>query len=158
LSPLGLLYTFSSFPGVLWLSKGKIRLRIVWALFMFATVIIAVFAGLPFGLKGICIALVIRGLICFPIILAVTYRVIGLRPYIYLKGLSPAVVSGFVALVFTLLLSKLFPGSSFSRNIWMLAGGSIAGLALYVIIHMVFFKNTFRSFRETVVSLRRGFL
>jgi O-antigen/teichoic acid export membrane protein len=148
LTLLGLLYTFSSYPGTIWLAKGKVKLRIFWAVVMFISVVISVFAGLPFGIKGICFALVIRGLIFFPVILFVTYRVIGLKPLRYIKTLQPSITCGII-----MPLSRYIPGTSFARDIWVFLGGSILGLLLYGAVLKLFFKNSF-AIALNVVKMR----
>jgi len=143
LSLLGLLFAFSSYPGTIWLAKGKVRLRIFWAVMMAVSVVIAVLAGLPHGITGICFALVIRGVIFFPIILWVTYRVIGLKPLRYIKTLLPSIICGSIMLAGIAPLSRYVPGTSFLRDMWVFLGGSSAGLLLYVLVFKLLFKKSF---------------
>ncbi len=154
LSLLGLLFAFSSYPGTIWLSKGKVRLRIYWGVFGLITVIAAVLAGRPMGINGICCALVIRGIILFPILLLVTYRVIGLHPFDFIKVLMPSIFCGLGMLVFTMTLSVLVPGDSFSRDLWTLIAGLAGGIAVYLFLLFSFFKNTFNTFKEMILSIK----
>jgi O-antigen/teichoic acid export membrane protein len=156
LALLGLLFSFTSYPGTIWLSKGKVRLRICWAGVMLLSVVIAVLAGRPYGVEGICRALVVRGLVFFPVILTVTYRIIGLSPFVYMATLLPSIICGTVMLGFTYGCSVLIPGNSFSRDVAVLSAGIGGGLLVYGLTLAVFFRKTCRSFREVFVSLRRG--
>jgi teichuronic acid exporter len=154
LALLGLLLCYTSYPGTLWLSKGKIRLRIVWDFIMLLTVILAVFVGKPHGINGICWALTIRGIFFFPITLIITDRVIGLKPVIYFEMLLPSFACGLGMLLLTMPFSRIIPGASFGRDLIILSFGSVGGIALYFLLLFLFFKNTWKSFLEIAVSLK----
>jgi|WetSurMetagenome_2_1015567.scaffolds.fasta_scaffold66284_2 O-antigen/teichoic acid export membrane protein len=154
LALLGLLFAYSSYPGTIWISKGKIKLRIYWGIFGLITVIAAVIAGRPLGLNGICYALVIRGIILFPILLLLTQRVIGLKPFDFIKVLLPSIFCGMGMLVVTGAFSLLIPGASFGRDVWTLIAGSVVGIAVYFLLLFFFFKDTFNTFLEMVMSAK----
>jgi O-antigen/teichoic acid export membrane protein len=154
LSILGLLFVFSSYPGTIWLSKGKLKLRLYWGIFGLLTVVAAVLAGRPTGLNGICLALVVRGIILFPVLLMITDRVIGLRPSDYIKVLAPSICCGLGMLAFTTIFSTLVPGTSFKRDVWTLFAGSTGGIIVYYFLLFFFFKNTFKSFCDFIVSFK----
>jgi teichuronic acid exporter len=156
LAILGLIFSFSSYPGTIWLAKGKIRLRIYWEILGLVAIVAAVFAGKPWGVNGICYALVVRGILLFPLLLMITNRVVGLRPLAFLKVLLPSLCCGLGMFAFTALCSKLVPGNSFSRDVVTLFMGSAGGVILYVALLFLFFKDTFESFREIVLSLRNS--
>ncbi len=151
---LGLLLVFSSFTGTLWLAKGKVRLRIYWEVVGLVTIVIAVLAGRPLGINGICSALVIGGAFLFPILLIITNRVIGLRPFIFIKALLPSIACGAGMLAVTMLSSKLIPGDSFTRDVWALLAGGVGGLAIYTLLLFLFFKDTLQSFFEIIVLIK----
>ena len=149
---LGLFLVFSYYTGTLWLAKGKVRLRIYWEVIGLATLVIAVLAGRPLGIKGICSAIVIGGVFLFPFQLMITNRVIGLKPSVFIKVLLPSIICGIGMLAFTMLTSKLIPGDSFTRDVWTLLVGTVGGCAIYSMLQFLFFKDTVKSFFE-VISL-----
>jgi O-antigen/teichoic acid export membrane protein len=156
LAILGLFMTFSSYPGTLWLSKGKVRLRIFWECIALMTIIASVLGGKFWGINGICIALVIRGIILFPILLMFTDRVIGLKPLIFIKTLVPSMVCGLGMLVFTLLCSKFIPGDSFTRDLLTLLLGSAGGIIVYFLMLFSLFKNAYHSLLDIFLSLKKA--
>jgi O-antigen/teichoic acid export membrane protein len=155
-SLLGLLFVFSSFTGTLWLAKGKVRLRIYWETVGLATIVIAVLAGRPFGINGICSAIVIGGVFLFPLHVMITRRVIGLQPLIFIQVLLPSIICGMGMLAVTMFVSKLISGDSFTRDVWTLLAGTVGGLAVYSLLIVLFFKDRIKSLFE-IVLLLRGF-
>jgi O-antigen/teichoic acid export membrane protein len=154
LALLGLFFIFSSFTTTLWLAKGKVKLRIYWEMAGFLTIVIAVFAGKPLGINGTCSALVIGGIFLFPLYLIITNRVIGLRPFVFIKILLPSIICGMGMLAFTVLFSGFIPGDSFARDVWTLLVGSMAGMALYSMLLFLFFKNALKSFFEIILLIK----
>jgi O-antigen/teichoic acid export membrane protein len=156
LALLGLLSSLTSTPGLLWLSKGKVGLRIGWSIAMLATIILAVLAGRPFGVTGICFALVVRSVLFFPVTLIITESVVGLAPSAFISTILPSVICGGLMLTATLPLSTFVPGDSFARDIATLASGGVLGLGLYYLMLWLFFKKTFGGLLTMAASLRDG--
>jgi O-antigen/teichoic acid export membrane protein len=154
LSLLGLLFAFSSYPGTIWLSKGRVKLRIGWGVFGLVTVAAAALAGMPFGINGICCALVIRGVVLFPILLMVTHRVIGLKPIRFIKVLVPSVCCGIGMLAVTLVFQKIIPGTAFSRDFLTIIIGSACGMAVYFFLLFFFFKKSFQTLWEMLTTIK----
>jgi teichuronic acid exporter len=156
LALLGLLVSFSSYPGTIWIAKGKVQLRLYWEAIGLIAIIAAVLSGKPWGIHGICIALVVRGFLLFPVHLIITHRVVGLLPFEFLKALFPAFFGGLVMLTVTALCSKFVPGDSFKRDFLVLIMGSIGGITIYLLVLIFLFQDTWNSFKEILLSLRKS--
>ncbi len=151
LSLLGLLFIFSSFTSILWLAKGKVKLRLWWEMVGLFTIAYAVIIGKTWGIQGICSAIVIAGLLIFLLHLNITKRVIGIGPLYFITILLPSVICGSGMLIFNIILSSLFPGDSLFRNASILTAGAVAGLLIYYMIMSILFKNT----RKTLCEIFR---
>jgi hypothetical protein len=129
---------------------------IYWELIGLLAIVAAVFAGRPWGVNGICVALVIRGILMFPAHLTITNRVVGLLPLEFLKTLFPGLCCGLVMFAFTALFAKLVPGDSFPRDLFTLLAGSAGGLVVYFLMLFFIFKETWKSIGEMALSLRKS--
>lgn len=96
LAPVGLFYTFAGFPTMVWVANGLNRLRILWQLVSFITVVTAILIGAQFGPLQVCRALLVRAVVMLPVSLFVNYRYIGVTPMSHLKVLIAPVTCGVI--------------------------------------------------------------
>lgn len=96
LAPVGLLYTFGGFPTMVWVANGLNRLRILWQLVSFVTVVIAILIGAQFGSLEVCKALLVRAIVMLPVSIYVNYRYIGVTPVSHLKILIAPLICGVI--------------------------------------------------------------
>ncbi|MFP4164011.1 MAG: lipopolysaccharide biosynthesis protein [Chitinispirillaceae bacterium] len=111
LAPLGLIYSFASYPGLLWAAKRKISLQIIWATTMTLLTMVFVGVGALYGPTGVCIALLIRAVTIFPILLMIMKKASGISPLNYLRALTPSLFCGAVsagACILTIHLLKTY--------------------------------------------------
>lgn len=94
LAPVGLFYTFGGFPTMVWIANGLNRLRILWQLISFITVVIAILIGAQFGPLQVCRALLVRAVVMLPVSIYVNYRFIGVTPVSHLKILIAPLICG----------------------------------------------------------------
>jgi hypothetical protein len=90
---------------------------------------------------GICLALVVRAVIFFPVILVINDRVVHLSPLSHLRALLPSATAGLVMAAACGAASALIPGDSFTRHVATAVCGTAAGLGLYAGILMLFFRR-----------------
>jgi len=148
---MGVLYSYSSFSVTAWVAKGRIDIQIYWALAMLGTVVVSVLAGSPFGIIGVCFAMLIRAVIVFPILLWVCKKTLGFSPLGYLKVLMPSAVcgAGFVGSVLGVLF--MFPVTSPLLHTVRLFGGAAVGFLVYTALFYLLFRKQWR----TIVSFFR---
>jgi PST family polysaccharide transporter len=142
LSFMGILYCYTSYPGVIWIAKGKIRLRIYWILFSFVTVVAAVLAGSAFGILGVCKALLVRAFVLFPVILVIMKRVIDLAPSRYMQALLPSACCGAVMLGVLWAVKTALPGDSTGASSARLAVAALAGAGTYTAVCALVFRQS----------------
>ena len=152
---VGVFYTLASYPGTIWISLGKVKLRIIWSIAMLVSMCVAVLCGIPFGVKGICWALLIRAVIIYPVLLAVNQKVFSVSLLLYFRQLVPSFLSGLAMFTFLTLISHLTKGISPGRNVLVFATGITTGLLLYVVIYASIWKEQFRSMVGLVVHIFR---
>ena len=140
---VGFLYTLTSYAGIIWVSLGTVRLRMFWTLSMLVSMVVAVSAGIPFGIKGICWALLIRAVACMPALMFINYKLFSVTPVQYFRQLMPSLVSGVLMCGYLLLLTRVFPGSSVERHTAILSGGILSGLVLYITIFALIWRERF---------------
>lgn len=137
----GALYILSSYPGMIWISLGTVKLRMIWAVAMAVTMIAAVFLGVNFGLTGVCWALLIRAALIMPFVIAINRKLFAVSLVQYVKLLIPSFISGMVMLVVILTISKLIPGSSLNGSIMLFSVGSLFGITAYFLMYIVFWRE-----------------
>ncbi|HAJ79190.1 MAG TPA: hypothetical protein DCO75_05415 [Fibrobacteres bacterium] len=154
LAPVGLIYCLNSYPGIVWIAKGKTKLRIIWAIFSLLTITAAVIAGSFFGVAGICKALLIRAIILFPVSLIINYRTFGLFPAIYLKSILPPLCCG--AFTFIVMYGLKITGLFSSEKYLYLnmALECFVCLAVYATMIVIFSKNTYKDIRNIVTEIK----
>jgi teichuronic acid exporter len=148
LAPVGLLYCLNSFPGIVWIAKGKVRFRIVWAAFSLLTMGIAVIIGSRFGVSGICIAILARAIIVFPVSQYANYRTFGLAPKDYLKVIVPPFCCGVVALIALQGLSMMGTLHAEKYSYLKIACYSAVCLGIYGGMLRIVSKNSYRDLRD----------
>ena len=143
LSLSGILYVLSSYPGMIWISLGKVKLRIFWAIAMAVTMAVAVLIGVKFGLSGVCWALLVRGAVLTPIIVTVSCKLFSVRLGEYLNLLMPSFVSGTAMLVVIMIIEKLLPAGTLNSSVLLLCAGASAGLSAYILVFFLFWREQF---------------
>ena len=159
LAPVGLLYCLNSFPGIVWIAKGKVRFRIVWAVFSLLTMGIAVIIGSRFGVSGICTALLIRAIIVFPVSQYANYSTFGLMPFDYLKAITPSLLCGAVAFVVLQGMGLIGTLQVENHSYFKIACYSAVCLVVYGAMLRIFSKNTdmeLQGVLEELVSKKLG--
>jgi len=152
LAPVGLLYSFTSYPGTVWVAKGRIDVQIGWAIAMFVTVLAAVLAGASFGIEGVCWALLIRAILLFPAAMIISRRIASISPRRYLLALAPAIVCATAAAAAAMLCIILIPvRSTLGHALRLVIGAAIAGIAYVSLLYIVFRKQW-----DTFIRLARN--
>ncbi|MBD3422677.1 MAG: oligosaccharide flippase family protein [Chitinivibrionales bacterium] len=138
---MGIFYSFSGYPGAVWIAKRKLRICLGWALVMLISVIASVIIGARWGIAGVCAALVIRAVVFYPAMLMINYRVFGLGPAAFLMALLPSSLCGCGMaggiLAWKLATRNIFPVDSIPG--FVLA--SIIGVTIYVGMLFIFFSS-----------------
>ena len=158
LAPMGLLYCLNSFPGIVWIAKGKIRFRIAWAVFSLLTMGVTVMIGRYFGVSGICKAILARAILLFPISIFANYRTFGLSPAEYLKAIAPPLYSGAIAFVALLGMGLIGTFTAANQIFLKILCLSAVCLAVYGIVLHIFSKNIYKELRnvfEEIAGKRR---
>ena len=143
LSLSGILYVLSSYPGMIWISLGKVKLRIFWAIAMAVTMVVAVLIGIKFGLSGVCWALLVRAAVLTPIAVAVSCKLFSARLGEYLNLLMPSFVSGTAMLIVIMIIEKLIPAGTLNSSVLLLCAGVSVGLSVYILIFVLFWREQF---------------
>jgi O-antigen/teichoic acid export membrane protein len=153
LAPMGLIYCLNSYPSIVWIAKGKIKLRIIWALFSLVTMSGAVIIGAKFGVSGICKAILTRAIIVFPISCYVNYRTFGLSPVVYLKAITSPLCCGVLAMI-VLQGWALIGGSYFTHHSYLkLLCYSITCMLIYGLTLRIVSKGVYRDFCSVIKEL-----
>ncbi len=153
LAPVGLLYSYSSYPGAVWIAKGRIDVQVGWAAAMCASVAAAVLIGACFGPLGVCWALFLRAALLFPLSLLVSKAVAGFSPRRYVATLWPAFACGAAAAAAAWLTTAALPARSAPQHAARLAAGAAAALLAYT--GLLYFL--FRSRWEQMAAFARSF-
>lgn len=150
LAPVGLFYTFAGFPLMLWVAKGLNLLRVNWGIAALVTVVIAIVIGAHFGPLQVCVALLIRSVLMFPVSLFLNYRYGEVNPLDHIKVLIPPVACGTVALVMLLVMHNV-PVYNNLSSCWVRLGiDVITVISTYLIIMWIFFKSIFEEFERLI--------
>jgi O-antigen/teichoic acid export membrane protein len=158
LAPVGLFYTFAGFPLMLWVAKGLNLLRVNWGIAALVTVIIAIVIGAQYGPLQVCIALLIRSVVMFPVSLFVNYRYGEVNPLDHLRVLVAPVACGAVALVMLLVMHNV-PGYSGLNSCWVRIGiDVITVVSTYLIIMWIFFRSIFEDFERLITLSGLGWI
>jgi O-antigen/teichoic acid export membrane protein len=158
LAPVGLFYTFAGFPLMLWVAKGLNLLRVYWGIAALVTVVIAIGIGAQYGPIQVCIALLIRSVLMFPVSLFLNYRYGDVNPLHHLKILVSPVVCGITALVMILLMHKV----SFYKGLnpgWIRLGADVTVVvSTYLITMWIFFRSIFVDFERLITLSGLGWI
>jgi len=113
LAPMCLIYSWSGYSGLLWAAKREIALDIVWTSAMTLCTIVFIVVGSFYGPWGMCVALIARAVITFPVLLYVMKKRSGIAVKEYLDALLPSLycsaVAGAVCVVAGRFLTVNFP-------------------------------------------------
>jgi O-antigen/teichoic acid export membrane protein len=149
LAALGIIYIFNEFPRWVWVSQGKLVATLIMSFGMLVTAIIAVVIGLQWGLEGICIALLLRTIAVFPVIVYVNYRLTGIPIRVFLTAIWPSIVAGILMAVTLLPLKTCFAGDTLQRHFLTLLVGALCGGAVYLLALRFLFRPAMRKLTET---------
>jgi O-antigen/teichoic acid export membrane protein len=150
LAPVGLFYTFAGFPLMLWVAKGLNLLRVYWGIAALVTVIIAIVIGAQFGPLQVCIALLIRSVVMFPVSLFLNYRYGEVNPYEHLKVLVAPVACGAVALVMLLVMHNVSVYNHIN-SCWVRLGiDSVTVMSTFLIVMWMFFRSIFEDLERLI--------
>jgi len=153
LALVGLIYTFSSLPGAVWISVGKLKTRVIWSAAMGLSVAIALLLGSQYGLMGVCWAMLIRAVVSFPPLLYVNKSILGVKPMEYILALLPSVISGTLLCFTEIAIINAFPGSSAQRNVFVLAGSIVCGLLIYFLVYSIIWKDKVRNLKDLFLQV-----
>jgi hypothetical protein len=128
---------------MIWISLGKVKLRIFWAIAMAVTMVVAVLIGIKFGLSGVCWALLVRAAVLTPIAVAVSCKLFSARLGEYLNLLMPSFVSGTAMLIVIMIIEKLIPAGTLNSSVLLLCAGVSVGLSVYILIFVLFWREQF---------------
>ena len=148
LAPLGLMYAWSGYVGLIWAAKRKIMLQIIWTAFMVLTVLAAFLSGAGYGPRGVCVAFIVRTVLLFPVLLYVMKRTSGISPLQYLKALLPSAVCGAAAAVACAALLKMFTSQFPVHPAIRLAACALLSTAVYATVMMLFFRKNLNMLKE----------
>lgn len=137
----GLVNMFSIFPGLLWLSKGKVGASAWWNFFMFATTVLASYIGVQWGLKGICVATFLRSLFVFPILLYVNYKLTGILMTTYIKCFVPALTCGLFMIPPVIMIVSGFSSPETLHKLIIVSAASLTGTAVFLFFLRLCFKS-----------------
>jgi O-antigen/teichoic acid export membrane protein len=153
LAAMGIVYVFCIFSSSIWLSQGKITESIGVSVVMCGMVIIAIAAGVHWGLTGICIALFLRAVVSLPLFMYFHYRLTGIKMRTFLAAMVPSLAAGAIMAIVLSALHRIVPGSSLLRHFSTLLCGSLLGLVAYVATLRIFFRSSLQQLGETVRTL-----
>jgi O-antigen/teichoic acid export membrane protein len=143
LALMGIMYVATTFSNAVWLSQGKIRESIGVSVTMCFTIIVAIVIGVRWGVEGICIALLVRSVVVFPLYVFITYRLTGIDQKVYYTAVFPPIVAGVAMGGVLALLHRFVPGHDLPRNVGVLVAGGIGGSAVYAGVFYLFFRRSF---------------
>ncbi len=155
LSLMGMFYCISAFPGTIWISNKKIVPSILWSLAMLLTTVVVIFFAVKWGAEGIAVAMFIRSAVVFPIYMHVNYRITGIRKRVYIRSVYPAFASSLLMIMMIIIIQRLIPGISLTRNISVLLVSAISGGTVYVICLRFLSGSLFTPFTDMLDSLRQ---
>lgn len=153
LAPMGILYVFTTFSSSIWVSRGKIIPSIAVSAAMFVTVILAITAGVRWGITGICVALLIRSLVVFWPYMYINKQLTGIPIRTYLSALFPALGAGAgMALAMTLCRHLMIHHAS-AHFIVVLTVTAAAGMGAYGAILVALFTQTLHHMRSMAADM-----
>jgi len=147
LAVMGLFSSWTVFSGALWISRGRVDVQIYWTIAMAVTVAGAVLLGAPFGIAGVCVALVVRSVGVFPAAVWVCASVAGVRPAAYVKCVIPALVCGGGAVAGSFAVTALWQVTTPIGHAMRLVAGSVAAVAVYAALVRVVFPDRWTELR-----------
>jgi O-antigen/teichoic acid export membrane protein len=83
----------NSHPGLVWIARGRMRLRLWWSIANLGALAIVLAIGVRHGIEGVAYALAVRSLLATVVAQAITRRVAGVRHRDYLRALLPGVAA-----------------------------------------------------------------
>ncbi|MHC4932303.1 MAG: oligosaccharide flippase family protein, partial [Planctomycetota bacterium] len=93
----------SSHPGLVWIAKGRLRMRLVWSAVNLPLLVPFLVVGLRFGAEGVAYAIALRYVLAAAVAQELTRRIAGVRHLGYLIALSPSVALAALIVLLSLL-------------------------------------------------------
>ncbi len=153
LAMLGAVYASYGLPETVWIANGKAKLSLYLGIFGVATVFAAVYIGSLFSIKAVCIALTVRALLLFPVLLHFNRKIFNCSPWDYLKVLFPPYASS----IMTLLVLIMFGKVQIFKVLPIRIISTIAlGTTIYIGLYFLFFKSQFMFMASFVKNSFRG--
>ena len=156
LSPLVFVYSWASYPGLLWTAKRKVLLEIVWSAAMLVTIIAAIALGSGYGPRGVCAALIIRAVVIFPVLVYMMKKTSGISPVEYLGALMPSVVCGGIAAITCAALLKTLTDYIPAHHTIRLAVCALLSTAVYAAVMTLLFRKNMKILTGYFLGLWRG--
>jgi len=95
----------NSHPGLVWIARGRMRLKLWWSVANLGTMAVILAVGITHGIEGVAYALAARSLLATVVAQGITRRVAGVRNRDYLRALLPGMALGAGALALGFLLT-----------------------------------------------------
>jgi O-antigen/teichoic acid export membrane protein len=144
LAPMCLIYSWCGYSGLVWAAKRKIALDIVWTSAMTLATVAFIVVGSRYGPWGMCVALIVRAVAAFPILLYVMKKSAGIAIGEYVGALLPSLycsaIAGAVCVAVARLLTVNFPVHHAIR----LAACVLASSAFFAAAFAIFFSDKFK--------------
>ncbi|MBN1761450.1 MAG: lipopolysaccharide biosynthesis protein [Chitinispirillaceae bacterium] len=148
LALMGVMYVATTFSNAVWLSQGKVRESIGVSVAMCVTIIIAIAIGVHWGVEGICIALLVRSVVVFPLYVYINFRLTMIPQRVYYDAVISPLVAGMVMAAVLIAFHHFVPGTGLLRNAGVLVAGGITGSAAYVLVFFLFFRTGFQQITD----------
>jgi O-antigen/teichoic acid export membrane protein len=148
LSLTGVVYMITAFPFTIWYANKKLVQAIIWNSAMLATTIIAVIAGLHWGITGVAFAMFIRSVLLTPIFIYVNYRVTGITVRVYLKSFMPSLTCGLIMIAPVIAAQNLIAGTTLSRHITVMLVSVVCGGITYLLAINILFRSSLVPFKD----------
>ena len=156
LALMGIMYVATTFSNAVWLSLGKVKESIAVSIAMFCTIIVAIGIGVRWGVEGICVALLVRSLVVFPVYVHINYRLTGIAVRIYYRSVLPPFIAGSAMAATVLAVQHFSTGVSMLRLSGCIAGAATAGTGVYFLVFRLFFRSSLEQIAAMVAMLLPG--
>lgn len=149
---VGLVNIVTYFSRALMLGIGRAGGELGWVVFFTSTKIVALFAGLPWGVEGVAWAVVAHGYLAFPLRIVLLNRVLPIDPAAYVATFLRPLAASVVMLGAVIIVRAAVAGTSGPALITVctLAGGTV-----YLGTLMVIAPATLRELLAHAMSVRR---
>lgn len=151
LSAAAIVYSVQNFNGSILIARGHSNTALLMMTVATAILWLSSYIGVGFGLLGVAVAAFIKPLIMFPIWLYVFWRFLGIKPMEYINVVSRPLLITLVAVLFYLVLNKLF-----ARFDWSVLASLLLGVVLSASVYIAMFYAIDRTrIRQMLGLIRR---